>query len=135
MQWFGTAQAMKVTFSDMMRASRPGCQTPDWQRYMDTALARGVSPQGRANDSAGVRIDVGGKLQDFARGCDNHQLPGFDHNELSISIPKVKEKPDLLSSTVAVLRLVPAMLRWGLIRHAAPVTLSDWFRLGAELHG
>ena len=33
-------------------------------------------------------------------------------------------------STVAVLRLVLAMLRWGLIRHAAPVTLCDWFRAG-----
>ena len=29
-------------------------------------------------------------------------------------------------STVAVSRLVLAMLRWGLVRHTAPVTLSDW---------
>ena len=39
------------------------------------------------------------------------------------------------SSTVAVLRLVLAMLRWGLIRHAAPVTLCDWFRAGRRTCG
>jgi hypothetical protein len=38
-------------------------------------------------------------------------------------------------STVAVLRLVLAMLRWGLIWHAALVTLGDWFSWAAELHG
>src|SRR6266496_1146600 len=31
-------------------------------------------------------------------------------------------------STVAVSRLVLAMLRWGLVRHTAPVTLSDWIQ-------
>jgi hypothetical protein len=41
-----------------------------------------------------------------------------------------REKYRQPSSTVAVLRLVLAMLRWGLIRHAAPVTLSDWPRAG-----
>jgi hypothetical protein len=32
------------------------------------ALARGVSPQGRANDSGEVRIDVGGKAHNVAGG-------------------------------------------------------------------
>ena len=31
-------------------------------------------------------------------------------------------------STVAVLRFVMSVLRWGFVRHAVPVTLSDWFR-------
>ncbi len=38
-------------------------------------------------------------------------------------------------STVAVLHFVMSVLRWGSARHAAPVTLSDWFRLLGELRG
>src|SRR5215813_4244019 len=74
------------------------------------ALDHGLPPKGRADDSGAVRSDMGGHLQDFARGRD-HQLPGLDHDELPSGIPKVPEKPDSLGlarsgehGEVAVLR-------------------------------
>ncbi len=33
-------------------------------------------------------------------------------------------------STVAVLRFVMSVLRWGFVWRTVPVTLSDWFRPG-----
>ncbi|MGH3181816.1 MAG: hypothetical protein ACRDOE_07905, partial [Streptosporangiaceae bacterium] len=43
-------------------------------------------------------------------------------------IASASSSKQVVSSTVAVLRLVLAVLLWGLIRDVAPVTLSDWFR-------
>ena len=37
-------------------------------QHARTPLARGLSPQGRANDSGPGRVDVGSHLQDFACG-------------------------------------------------------------------
>jgi hypothetical protein len=47
--------------------TRPEDRLPD-QRCMTRHLARGLSPQDRANDSGKVRIDARGNLQDFACG-------------------------------------------------------------------
>src|SRR5262250_2997535 len=66
---------------------------------MVTTLDRRLSPKGRADDSGVVRIEVGGHLQDFAYRRDHH-LPGLDHNEFSIGIPKVPENPDSLGLAI-----------------------------------
>src|SRR5690348_5218679 len=52
-----------------------------------TELDRRLSPKVRADDGGADRIDVGGDLQDFTCGRDD-QLPGLDHNEFPVGIPK-----------------------------------------------
>jgi hypothetical protein len=66
---------------------------------MGTGLDRRLPPKSRADDSGAVRIDIGGHLQDFSCRRD-HQLPGLDHNELPIGIPKVPDNPDRLGLAV-----------------------------------
>src|SRR5215469_9652918 len=66
---------------------------------MGTGLDRRLPSKSRANDSGAVRIDIGGHLQYFTRRRDHH-LPGLDHNELPIGIPKVPENPDSLGLAV-----------------------------------
>jgi hypothetical protein len=74
----------------------------------------------------------GGKMREFLAKLD----PRPQTIGLFVSISGVDPGGmSVVSSTVAVLRLVLAMLRWGLIWHAAPVTLGDWFSWAAELHG
>ena len=66
---------------------------------MGAVLSRGLSPKGRANDRGAVRIDSRGHLYDCA-GRRDHQLPGLDHNELPVGIPKVPDNPDRLGLAV-----------------------------------
>ena len=47
---------------------QPGTPEQPGEGAWAPALERGMSPQGRAEDSAVVRIDVGGKFQDLACG-------------------------------------------------------------------
>jgi predicted RNA-binding Zn ribbon-like protein len=67
------------------------------QRYAERPLraTRWVSAEGRAEDRCGVRIDVRRELQDLAGGGE-HQLPGLNHDDLSVGVPEVPEDPHLL---------------------------------------
>jgi hypothetical protein len=81
-----------------------------------------------------VRSFVGQQLLGTKPRMQSKGQIGGTHRGLTVADAKTTEAQDPCS-TVAVLRLVLAMLRWGLIWHAAPVTLGDWFSWAAELHG